>query len=89
MGAGGPIYLEKEGSEITVKKFSPFSQASGSPQDPSVVPTRSGIQETLSNMCKSNSCVHQGEFQLILGIPYFPKPDSQQSKGVSVEVGEG
>lgn len=35
----------------------------------------------------------KGEFQLILAIPYFPKPDSPQSKvgatgvGVGVEVG--
>lgn len=37
----------------------------------------------------------KGEFQLILAIPYFPKPDSPQSKvagarvGVAVEIGVG
>lgn len=33
VGGGGPICFEKEGSEITMKRFRTFRQAFGSPQD--------------------------------------------------------
>lgn len=79
-GAGGwgqaPICLEKGGSEIIVKRF---RQASGSPQDPCVGPNRPGTQEAVTGTTQSAAST-KGGFQVILGIPCFPKPDSPGSK---------
>lgn len=72
-------YLEKEGSEITMKRLSTFKQPSGSPQSPHVVPTRSGTQETRSDVCQKTELT-KGGFQLIFRILYFQEPDSPQSK---------
>lgn len=59
------------------KRLSPFRQPSGAPQSPHVVPTRSGTQQTLSDVCRKQQCPQK----VVSTHPWdFQTPDSPQSK---------